>query len=79
MKTLSTSKSMARTLRVQRDQLNGVIHSRNLYVCLPEGKRRVYCAEIVSGRLTVEDLYSGSKYDVSGNKFEDGYGKEVIL
>lgn len=67
-----------RALRAQANALNGVIHSRNLWICLPGEKRRVINCEVNGEGLTVQDLYSGNNYLVSGNKFEDGYGKEVI-
>ena len=73
------SKFDVRKLRKQADKLNGIIASRNLWVITPEGKRRVINCEVMSEGLTVEDLYSGNTYDVTGNTFEDGYGQSVNI
>jgi hypothetical protein len=73
------SKFNIRALRAQADKINGIICSRNLFVCLPGEKRRVINCEVMSEGLTVEDLYSGNTYDVATNKFEDGYSREVLL
>jgi len=79
----------AKQLRRQAAELNGVIHSRNLYVTVvPSGqRRRVIDAHVVAcgdgvPRLGVRDLYSEHVYFVGDNTitgFADGYGREVVL
>lgn len=72
-----------RDLTIRCNELNGIIHSRNLYVVTPNGNRRVIDAhfEIRYGgepELVVRDLFNEKLIPVEGNKFIDGYGQEVI-
>lgn len=77
-----------KTSKVQKtllEQANSVIHRRNLYICLQNGggNRRVINAHIAkTGNPVpcVEDLYTGEEYALAApNKFQDGYGQEVVF
>lgn len=70
----------------QVDELNGIIHRRNLYVCLPTGNRRVINAHtkknIDTGErlVFVQDLYDETAlYGIVDVKLIDGYGQEVTI
>ena len=63
-------------LNRQIDELNGVIHRRNLYA---NGRRYIYAHE-VQGTLCVQDLYTEKSVAVSSlGKLFDGYGQEIVL
>ena len=71
-------------LKSKRDEINGIIASRNLYAKTLSGNRRVINCEIFKTgdgitTLTVEDLYSSHKYFVAQTKFQDGQGREVFI
>jgi S-adenosylmethionine synthetase len=67
---------MKRKLIRAADELNGVIHSRNLY----RNGRRYYDCRVVDGKLTVRDLYTEQDVPfVNDGSFVDGYGRVVIL
>ena len=60
------------------DTLNAVVHSRNLYMDTPEGKRRVIDAHVLPcGSLAVRDLYTAKAVPATGKTFSDGYGNSV--
>lgn len=69
---------MKRKLQKQADELNGIIHSRNLY---SNGRRYVNACVVKDGSgawvLAVTDLHSETLVPVAGKTFVDGYGQEV--
>ena len=80
------TKQQLKALKQKRDEVNGIICSRNLYAVqdVTGQLRRVYnCEVFLSGDgihvLTVEDLQTEHKYFVAQTKFQDGYGSEVLL
>lgn len=73
------TKMTVRAARKMAAQVNGVIHSRNLYSM----GRRYICATAlqVEGewRVYVEDLWSGKQVDFMKQDFVDGYGQPVLF
>ena len=75
-KTVTGGRNAARR---QARELNSVIHTHGLYTFVNGQKRRVLNAHIADGVLVVEDLYTQGLHQVAGLRFEDGYGREVII
>lgn len=74
----------ARQLQKQADELNGVIHSRNLYLAQNAAANRrcinAHVATDTGGKfLAVQDLYSNALYPVADFQWIDGYGAEVCI
>jgi len=59
------------------DEVNSVIHRRNLYAVFPEQNRRVIdCHRDASGSIVVRDLNDETRvHPVIGGAFSDGYGQ----
>jgi len=74
------SKRIQKLLQRQCDQLNGIIHSRNLYT---GGKRYINahlginCAGVPA--VMVENLYTGETIAFHDFIFVDGHGSQVNL
>lgn len=56
-----------------RNNLNAVIHSRNLY----QGHSRFISARVDGDKVTVENLHTGERVPFVGTGWRDGSGYEV--
>jgi hypothetical protein len=65
----------ARALGRKRDELNSIIHRRNLY----SKGRRFIDAQVSAGWLVVRDLYTSELIPFIPGQFFDGYGQEVCV
>lgn len=80
VKRKATMKLNKKTAKIMADNLNGVIHSRNLY---SNGRRYInaHVVRLAEGLVIgLEDLQDGSsKCFKNDGSFVDGYGREVIV
>ena len=66
-------------MKITVDEINGVIHRRNLYIVNGCLTRRVISCHIYDSQVCVIDLYTKQRYPLQGNRFMDGYGQEVVI
>lgn len=57
------------------NNLNAVIHSKNLY----NGTARFIDARVEKGVVTVENLYTGERVPFTGQGWRNGYGNHVSV
>lgn len=77
--TKAEKTKLRKAAKKQVDELNAVIHRRNLYIVREGGNnRRVINAHLdIALGAVVEDLHNGVNYIVQGATFVDGYGETL--
>lgn len=70
-----TPNSMKISLRKLVNEVNGIIHARNLY----SGNNRFINCHVKDGVVLVENLHTGEITPLSGREYRDGHGYPVTF